>query len=89
MTQSASPPKVLVDLFGLSIGLQVIGHRGVRLYAQELQQIPHEVSHELRSLVANHHLGQPEVFPHMVAVNVRHPLSSQVLGARHHPDSFP
>jgi hypothetical protein len=80
---------VLVDTFGLSIGLWVIGRRGVRLYAQELQQIPHEVSHELCPSVTNHHLGQPEVLPHMVTVNACHPFSVQVLGARHHPDSFP
>jgi hypothetical protein len=62
--------------------LGVIGHRGVQLYAQELQQIPHEVPHKLRPSVANHHLGQPEVLPHMVTVNVRHPFSARVLGAR-------
>jgi hypothetical protein len=35
---------VLVDVFGLTIGLWVVGCRSVRFYAQELQQIPHEVS---------------------------------------------
>jgi hypothetical protein len=48
---------ILVDAFGLSIGLWVVCRQGVRLYAQKLQQISHKVSHELCPSVADHHLG--------------------------------
>jgi hypothetical protein len=54
---------ILVDMLSLPIGLRVVCHQGVQLYAQKLQQVMNKVSHELCPLVTDHHFGQPEVLP--------------------------
>ncbi|KAG5338411.1 hypothetical protein C0989_007356 [Termitomyces sp. Mn162] len=55
--------QLLIYVFSLAIGLQVVGGGGVELHAKQLVELPGEIHHELWSLVRDVGIGEAMELP--------------------------
>ncbi|KNZ71518.1 hypothetical protein J132_09180 [Termitomyces sp. J132] len=62
--------QLLIYVFSLAIGLQVVGGGGVELYAKQLMELPSKIHHKLWFLVGDVGIGEAMELPDIPPVQV-------------------